>query len=44
MAYSDTGNLEVTVAPGSYAAAVYMAGEKLAEESFEVVADEEKIA
>lgn len=42
VAYSETGTLEVTVAPGSYIAAAYVAGEKLAEESFEVAADEEK--
>ena len=42
VAYSETGAVEATVAPGSYAAAAYIAGEKLAEESFEVAADEEK--
>jgi hypothetical protein len=42
VAYSETGTVEATVAPGSYAAAAYMAGEKLAEESCEVAADEEK--
>ena len=42
VAYSETGTLEVTVAPGSYIAAAYVAGEMLAEEHFEVTANEEK--
>ena len=42
VAHSDTGTVEATVAPGSYRAVAYVAGAKLAEEHFEVAADEEK--
>jgi len=42
VAYSETGVVEATVAPGSFVAAAYIAGEKLAEESFEVAADQHK--
>ncbi len=42
VAYSETGMLEATVAPGSYTVAGYVAEEKLAEESFEVAGNEEK--
>jgi len=41
-AYSETGSLEVTVSPGSFIASAYVGGQKLAEESFQVGADEEK--
>jgi hypothetical protein len=42
VAYSETGTLATIVAPGSYAASAYLAGELLAEENFDVLADEEK--
>jgi len=42
VAYSESGVIEATIAPGSYVAAAYIAGEELAEESFEVAADERK--
>ncbi len=42
VAYSETGVLQATIAPGSYVAEAYIAGEKLAEESFEVAANEQK--
>jgi hypothetical protein len=41
-AYSDTGELEARVSPGSFIASGYVAGEKLAEETFDIAADEEK--
>jgi len=41
-AYSDTGELEASVSPGSFIASGYVAGEKLAEEAFNIAADEEK--
>jgi len=41
-AYSETGSLEATVSPGSFIASAYVGGEKLAEEAFDVAADEEK--
>lgn len=40
--YSETGTLEAKVAPGSFLAAAYVGGNKMAEESFDVAADEEK--
>ena len=43
-AYSETGTLEATVSPGSFIASAYVGGEKLAEESFELAADEERTA
>lgn len=42
VAYSETGTLEAKVAPGSFIAASYVGGEKLAEESFTVAANEKK--
>ena len=41
-AYSETGTLEARVSPGSFIASGYVAGEKLAEETFDIAADEEK--
>jgi len=41
-AYSETGMLEVRVSPGSFITSGYIGGEKLAEEAFDVAADEEK--
>jgi len=43
VAYSETGVVQVVIAPGSYVAAGYIAGEKLAEESFEVAANDQKM-
>jgi len=40
--YSETGSLKVKVSPGKYLAEAYVAGEKLAEETFDIAADEEK--
>jgi hypothetical protein len=40
--YSETGNLKMKVAPGNYLAEAYVAGNKLADKSFSVVADETK--
>ena len=40
--YSETGSLKVKVSPGKYLAEAYVAGEKLAEEAFDIAADEEK--
>ena len=40
--FSETGNLEIRVAPGNYTASAYVAGKLVAEESFSVSADEEK--
>jgi hypothetical protein len=40
--YSETGNLELTVSPGSYLVQAYIAGKKMAEETFNVAADEHK--
>jgi hypothetical protein len=42
VAYSETGTLEAKVAPGNFTAASYVGGEKLAEESFTVGANEKK--
>jgi len=42
-AYSETGTLEANVSPGRFVARAYIGGEKLAEESFDVTADEEKM-
>jgi len=42
VAYSETGTLDATVAPGSFLASAYVGGENLAEESFDVATDEEK--
>jgi uncharacterized membrane-anchored protein YhcB (DUF1043 family) len=41
-AYNNIGHLEATVSPGSYVASAYNNGDKLAEEAFEVAADEVK--
>ena len=41
-ASSETGVLEAKVSPGSYVASAYVDGKKLAEESFDVAADESK--
>jgi len=40
--YSETGTLTAKVAPGSFIAASYMGGQKVAEESFTVAANDEK--
>lgn len=40
--YSETGTLEAKVTPGSFLAEAYVGGNKMAEESFDVAADEEK--
>lgn len=40
--YSDTGNLKMKVAPGNYLAEAHVAGNKLAEETFSVAANENK--
>ena len=40
--YSETGSLGLTVSPGSYLTQAYIAGKKMAEETFAVAADEEK--
>jgi len=40
--YSDTGSLKMKVAPGNYLAEAYVAGNKLAENSFSVAANETK--
>ena len=42
VAYSESGEVDVTVAPGRFAAAAYLGGEKLAEEVFDVAAGEAK--
>jgi len=42
VAYSETGNLEAKVAPGSFLAASFVGGTKLAEEKFAVSAGETK--
>ncbi len=42
VAYSETGTLETKVAPGNFIAAVYVGGEKMAEQSFAVAAGEQK--
>jgi hypothetical protein len=41
-AYNGTGHLEARVSPGSYLASAYNNGDKLAEEAFDVAADEVK--
>jgi hypothetical protein len=43
IAYSETGTLETKVAPGNFTSAVYVGGEKQAEQSFSVAQDENKI-
>ena len=40
--YSETGSLKVKVSPGKYLAEAYVSGKKLAEETFDIAADEEK--
>jgi type 1 fimbria pilin len=40
--YSETGSLKVKVAPGNYLAEAYVAGNKLAEKTFSVAANENK--
>ncbi len=40
--YSETGSLKIKVSPGKYLAEAYVAGEKLAEETFDIAAGEEK--
>jgi hypothetical protein len=40
--YSDTGNLKMKVAPGNYLAEAYVAGDKLADQTFSVAANETK--
>ena len=40
--YSETGSLKVKVSPGKYLAEAYIAGEKLAEETFDITVGEEK--
>ncbi len=40
--YSDTGNLKMKIAPGNYLAEAYVAGNKLADKTFSVAADETK--
>ncbi|OGO45760.1 MAG: hypothetical protein A2Z05_05780 [Chloroflexi bacterium RBG_16_60_22] len=40
--YSETGSLGLTVSPGSYLTQAYIAGKKMAEETFAVAVDEEK--
>ena len=40
--FSETGTLKVKVSPGSYSALAYVAGKQVAEESFDISADEEK--
>ena len=40
--YSETGSLKVKVSPGKYLAEAYVGGKKLAEETFDIGADEEK--
>lgn len=42
VAYSETGTIKTKVAPGSFIAMSYMGGTKLAEESFTVVANDNK--
>jgi len=42
VSYSETGKLEVKVAPGSFIAVSYIGGEKVAEESFTVAANDNK--
>lgn len=40
--YSETGSLKVKVSPGKYLAEAYVSWKKLAEETFDIAADEEK--
>ncbi len=40
--FSETGNLKVRVSPGRYSTLAYVAGKQVAEESFDISADEEK--
>ena len=42
VAYSETGNLHATVAPGEFMAVSYVGGQKVAEKSFSVVVGEDK--
>ena len=42
VSYSDNGKLEATVSPGTYTVGCYIGGNNLAEESFQLVAGEEK--
>lgn len=42
VSYSNTGHLEARVSPGSFVVSAYSNGEKLAEQSFDVTANEEK--
>ncbi|MBC7259675.1 MAG: hypothetical protein H5T65_10545 [Chloroflexi bacterium] len=42
VAYAETGDLEVTVAPGRFVAAAYMGGQRLGEETFDVADGEAK--
>ncbi len=42
VAFSETGTLEAKVAPGSFTCASYVGGEKLAEESFTLAANDRK--
>jgi len=40
--YSETGSLELKIAPGTYTTSAFVAGKQVAEESFTIAADEEK--
>jgi len=42
VSYSNTGHLEARVSPGSFVVSAYSNGDKLAEQSFDVIANEEK--
>jgi hypothetical protein len=42
VSYSNTGQLEATLSPGSYVVSSYMGGNMLAEKSFEIATGEEK--
>ena len=42
VSYSETGSLKSKVIPGSYVTSAYVAGKKVAEESFDITANEEK--
>ncbi len=42
VAYTETGNLHATVAPGEFMAECYVGGQKVAEKSFSVIAGEDK--
>ncbi|MDD5094429.1 MAG: hypothetical protein PHV74_08640 [Dehalococcoidia bacterium] len=43
VAYSETGTLEAKVAPGSFNAASFIGGQKVAEENFTVAANDKKV-